>query len=118
MSSCSLKQKPGGEPCPPAPQPLPPQLCPVPSQVHEEDRVTPAAVAGQLYQVLGVCSRQLQGVHDVQVVLVGAKDGLNPQSHPPHPEPRCSQKDQGYTWASLTVSATLRPCTRTFMGSM
>lgn len=37
----------------------------------------------------------------------------------PHPQdPRGFQWDQGYTWASLTVSATLRPCTRTFMGSM
>lgn len=48
-------------------------LCPESSQVHQEHGVTPAAVAGQLRQVLRVCSWHLQGVHDVQVVLTGER---------------------------------------------
>lgn len=59
----------------------PSPICPAPSQVHQEHGVPPVAEAGQLRQVLGVCSRQLQGVHDVQIVLVG---GQNRWSEPCH----------------------------------
>lgn len=68
MSSCSLQG--GGEVshtgdrAPPAPAPA---ACP--SQVHQQHGVPPAAVAGQLRQVLRLCARQLQRVHHVQVVL-------------------------------------------------
>lgn len=66
----------------------------------------------------------------MQVILVGRMDGLSPRQPPrsclsspappasPHHQASSSWWDQARTWASLTVSATLRPCTRTFMGSM
>lgn len=56
--------------CPPLPLPRA-----APLQVYKKDGVAPVAVAGQLHQVLGVCGGQLQGIHDVQVILVGGRDG-------------------------------------------
>lgn len=75
------------------------------------------AVLDQVQEVLGVGGGDVQRVHHVEEGLEESRESSVTNQRPL--QGRCDAAGGGrFTWANLELRATLRPCTRTFIGSM